>query len=349
MTLPRQSTRIFLAERPKGPISDRTFKLETTNLPTPAADQVVVRVDYVSLDPAEREWVDDTRSYFPPVQIGETMRAVAIGTVVEGNDQLKEGDTVHGFLGWTDYVVAPAKDLRKISPPEGATLIDFLGPLGLNGITAYFVCMPCPLGVEADEIDPPFPQGLLDIGKIKAGETLVVSGAAGATGSLACQIGKIKGARVIGLASTSKCSYLVDQLGVDAALDYTSPTFAKDFCETVGYFDVFFDNIGGEILDLALSRLKPYARVVLSGAISTYNSDGQHHGIKNYTQLIFQKVKMQGFICVDYVDRFAEAEAEITRWMNEGKLTYRYHVEQGLERCPEYFGLLFTGGNRGKL
>ncbi|GAB1524253.1 hypothetical protein RhiTH_007406 [Rhizoctonia solani] len=329
MTLPRQSTRIFLAERPKGPISDRTFKLETTNLPTPAADQVVVRVDYVSLDPAEREWVDDTRSYFPPVQIGETMRAVAIGTVVQGNDQLKEGDTVHGFLGWTEYVVAPAKDLRKISPPEGATLIDFLGPLGLNGITAYF--------------------GLLDIGKIKAGETLVVSGAAGATGSLACQIGKIKGARVIGLASTSKCSYLVDQLGVDAALDYTSPTFAKDFCDTVGYFDVFFDNVGGEILDLVLSRLKPYARVVLSGAISTYNSGGQHHGIKNYTQLIFQKVKMEGFICVDYVDRFAEAEAEITRWMNEGKLTYRYHVEQGLERCPEYFGLLFTGGNRGKL
>ncbi|KAF8671491.1 alcohol dehydrogenase [Rhizoctonia solani] len=320
MTLPRQSTRIFLAERPKGPISDRTFKLETTNLPTPAADQVVVRVDYVSLDPAEREWVDDTRSYFPPVQIGETMRAVAIGTVVQGNDQLKEGDTVHGFLGSLDRI---CRRSSKGSPKN--------------------------IAMKQMKLIPPSPQGLLDIGKIKAGETLVVSGAAGATGSLACQIGKIKGARVIGLASTSKCSYLVDQLGVDAALDYTSPTFVKDFCETVGYLDVFFDNVGGEILDLALSRLKPYARVVLSGAISTYNSGGQHHGIKNYTQLIFQKVKMEGFICVDYVDRFAEAEAEITRWMNEGKLTYRYHVEQGLERCPEYFGLLFTGGNRGKL
>ncbi|QRW21099.1 hypothetical protein RhiXN_06088 [Rhizoctonia solani] len=213
MTLPRQSTRIFLSERPNGPISDGTFKLATTVLPRPAVDQVVVRVDYISLDPAMRLWLDDARSYLPPIQIGETIRAPGVGTVVQGNSQLKEADTVYGFLGWAEYIIAPAKDLRKISdflsPPEGAAVTDFLGPLGFNGMSACF--------------------GLLSVGKIKAGETLVVSGAAGATGSLVCQIGKIKGARVIGLASTLKCSYLVNQLGVDAALDYTSPTFAKRF------------------------------------------------------------------------------------------------------------------------
>ncbi|KAF8698376.1 N-terminal domain of oxidoreductase, partial [Rhizoctonia solani] len=167
MTPPRQSTRIFLSERPNGPISDGTLKLATTVLPRPAVDQVVVRVDYVSMDPA-------MRSYRPPIQIGETIRAPGVGTVVQGNSQLKEADTVHDFLGWAEYIIAPAKDLRKISPPEGAAVTNFLGPLGFNGMTAYF--------------------GLLSVGKIKAGETLVVSGAAGATGSLVCQIGKIKGA-----------------------------------------------------------------------------------------------------------------------------------------------------------
>ncbi|KAF8732466.1 alcohol dehydrogenase, partial [Rhizoctonia solani] len=329
MTLPRQSTRIFLSERPNGPISDGTFKLATTVLPRPAVDQVVVRVDYISLDPAMRLWLDDARSYLPPIQIGETIRAPGVGTVVQGNSQLKEADTVYGFLGWAEYIIAPAKDLRKISPPEGAAVTDFLGPLGFNGMSAYF--------------------GLLSVGKIKAGETLVVSGAAGATGSLVCQIGKIKGARVIGIASTSKCSYLVNQLGVDAALDYTSPTFAKDFCDTVGYLDVFFDNVGGEILDLVLSRLKPYARIVLCGAISTYNSGGQHYGIKNYPQMIFQKARAEGFLATEYIDQYAEAEAEMFGWMNEGKLVYKYHIEEGLERCPEYLGLLFSGGNEGKL
>jgi NADPH-dependent curcumin reductase CurA len=189
----------------------------------------------------------------------------------------------------------------------------------------------------------------LEVGKIKAGETLVVSGAAGATGSLVCQIGKIKGAKVIGLASASKCAYLLDELGVDVALDYKSPTFARDFCAAVGYLDVFFDNVGGEILELALSRLKTHARVVLCGAISTYNAGDEHNGIKNYPELIFQRAKIGGFIALDYVSQFAEAEAEIANWMSEGKLKFKYHIEEGLEQCPQYLGLLFTGGNNGKL
>ncbi|CAE6378193.1 unnamed protein product [Rhizoctonia solani] len=312
MLFPKQCTRLFLAERPNGPIDDTTFKSETVPLSAPSADQVVVRVEYISMDPGAREWLDERRSYFPSVEIGETMRAVAIGTVAQGNEQLDEGDIVYGILSWAEYVVVPAKDLRKLSPPKGTTVVDFLGPLGFTGMTAYF--------------------GLLEVGKIKAGETLVVSGAAGATGSLVCQIGKMKGAKVIALASASKCAYLLDELGVDVALDYKSPTFARDFCAAVGYLDVFFDNVGGEILELALSRLKTHARVVLCGAISTYN-----------------RATIQGFINLDYVSRFAEAETEIAKWMNEGKLKFKYHIEEGLEQCPQYFGLLFTGGNNGKL
>jgi NADPH-dependent curcumin reductase CurA len=192
-------------------------------------------------------------------------------------------------------------------------------------------------------------QGLLDVGKIKAGETLVVSGAAGATGSLVCQIGKLKGAKVIALASASKCAYLVDELGVDAALDYKSPTFAKDFRDTVGYLDVFFDNVGGEILDLALTRLKKNARIVLCGAISAYNSAGQPEGIKNYLTLISQRAKIEGFIVFDYKDRYAEGETEMAKWIKEGKLKRKYQIEEGLEECPQHLGLLFSGGNTGKL
>ncbi|CAE6536288.1 unnamed protein product [Rhizoctonia solani] len=329
MSAPKQSARVFLSERPKGHISDKTFKSETATLPTPDADQVVVKVDYVSLDPAMRGWLNDTRSYVPPVQIGETMRAGAIGTIVHGNSQFKEGDIVQGTLGWAEYIVVSAKGLRKLSPPEGITAVDYLGPLGMTGMTAYF--------------------GLLDVGKIKAGDTLVVSGAAGATGSLVCQIGKLKGAKVIALASASKCAYLVNELGVDAALDYKSPTFVKEFRDTVGYLDVFFDNVGGEILDLALTRLKKNARIVLCGAISAYNSAGQPEGIKNYLTLISQRAKIEGFIVFDYQDRFAEGEAEMAKWIKEGKLKRRYQIEEGLEQCPQHLGLLFSGGNTGKL
>ncbi|KAF8751142.1 N-terminal domain of oxidoreductase [Rhizoctonia solani] len=310
MTLPRQSTRIFLSERPNGPISDGTFKLATTVLPRPAVDQVVVRVDYISLDPAMRLWLDDARSYLPPIQIGETIRAPGVGTVVQGNSQLKEADTVYGFLGWAEYIIAPAKDLRKISPPEGAAVTDFLGPLGFNGMSACF--------------------GLLSVGKIKAGETLVVSGAAGATGSLVCQNCKIKGARVIGLASTLKCSYLVNQLGVDAALDYTSPTFAKRFL-----------------------RYCRQTQAVRSDCLVWGDLDVQFWWAtlwdQNYPQMIFQKARAEGFLATEYIDQYAEAEAEMFGWMNEGKLVYKYHIEEGLERCPEYLGLLFSGGNEGKL
>ncbi|KAG9104843.1 hypothetical protein FRC06_008073 [Ceratobasidium sp. 370] len=329
MSVPKESKRVFLSERPKGPISDTTFKSEVIALPTPNDDQVIVRVDYVSLDPAMRGWLNDTRSYVPPVQIGETMRAGGIGTIVKGNNQLEPGDIVHGQLGWAEYVVVEAKTLRKLSPPEGSTAIDYLGPLGMTGMTAYF--------------------GLFEVGQVKAGETLVVSGAAGATGSLVCQLGKLKGAKVIAIASGPKCDYLVNELGVDAALDYKSPTFAQEFKDKVGYLDVFFDNVGGEILDLALTRLNKGARIALCGAISAYNSAGKPEGIKNYLSLISQRAKIEGFIVFDYKDKFAQGEADMAKWIKEGKLKRRYQVEEGLEQCPQHLGLLFSGGNTGKL
>lgn len=177
----------------------------------------------------------------------------------------------------------------------------------------------------------------------------MVSGAAGATGSLVCQLGKLKGAKVIAIASGPKCAYLTNELGVDAALDYKSPTFAKEFREKVGYLDVFFDNVGGEILDLALTRLKKGARIALCGAISAYNSAGQPEGIKNYLTLISQSAKIQGFIVFDYKERYPEGEAEMAKWIQEGKLKRKYQIEEGLEQCPQSLGLLFSGGNTGKL
>ncbi|KAJ1307478.1 hypothetical protein OPQ81_001577 [Rhizoctonia solani] len=328
---PKQSKRVLLAERPKGHITRTTFKSEITNLPTPDAGQVVVRVDYLSLDPAMRVWLNDDVTYVPPVKIGETMRGGGVGTVVQGNDQLKEGDVVYGTLAWAEYVVVPVQTLRRVVPPEGFGAIDYLGPLGTAGMTAYF--------------------GLLDVGKVKAGDTLVVTAAAGAVGSLVCQIGKLKGARVIGIASGPKCPWLIEDLGVDVALDYKSSTFTRDFYETVESIDVFFDNVGGEILDLALTRLNMGARIVLCGTVSTYNTNGleDSRGIKNYSSLIIQRAEIRGFVVYDYKEQYGEAEASIIGWIREGKLKRRYQIEDGLEQCPQHLGLLFSGGNTGKL
>ncbi|KAH7341823.1 alcohol dehydrogenase [Rhizoctonia solani] len=311
MTVPKQTRRVFLSERPRGHITEATFKNEITDLPTPTADQVVVRVDYVSLDPAMRVWLNGDVTYVPPVQIGETMRGGGVGTVVYGNDQFRKGDTVYGTLGWAEYVVVSAQTLRRLAPPEGFNAIDYLGFWGLS-----------------------------EVGKLKEGDTLVVTAAAGAVGHLVCQIGKLKGARVIAIASGPKCTWLTDELGVDAALDYKSPTFVKEFCETVGHLDVFFDNVGGEILDLALTRLNRGARVVLCGTIATYNADGleDSRGIKNYSYLIIQRAEVRGFVVHDYKERYREAEAKLVEWVKEGKLKRRYQIEAGLEQCPNTLG-----------
>ncbi|KAI6155694.1 hypothetical protein BKA82DRAFT_991302 [Pisolithus tinctorius] len=327
-------TRIVLRERPVADILPDTFETKTASKDdlVPGPNQAVVRVTYLSLDPAMRGWLRDTRSYLPPVQIGEVMRAAGLGVVVRvgSGSQFKEGDLVSGTVGWTAYVVLDDKKLQKITPPPGCTSLDFLNTLGLTGMTAYF--------------------GLHDVGKLKAGETLVVSGAAGAVGSLVCQLGKRAGARVIGIAgSPEKCAWVETELGVDKALNYKLPTFKQDFKDAVGYLDVYFDNVGGDILDLALTRLNKRARIALCGAISAYNSAESHQGLQNYMNLIAQRAKMEGFIIFDYASEYPRAIKELAVGLADGSIKRRFHIVEGLENAPNALLMLYSGANDGKL
>jgi len=328
-----QYTRIVLNERPIADITPTTFRTETVPFDLqPGPGEVLVQVNWISLDPAMRGWLRDTRSYTPPVQIGEVMRAMGLATVVKVGEgsKLQHGDVVSCVSGWAEYAIVKEEAAQKLHVPPGAQLLDFLGPLGVaGGITAYF--------------------GLLDVAKIKAGETLVVSGAAGSVGSLVCQFGKLHGARVIGIAGTDeKCRWLKEELKIDAAVNYKSPTFESDFKDAVGYLDVFFDNVGGAVLDLALTRLKKGARIALCGAISQYNAP-KPKGLSAYLNLISQRAKIEGFIVFDYADRFPEAVKDISKWIAEGRIMRKYHIVRGLEKAPEALPLLFTGGNTGKL
>jgi hypothetical protein len=334
--IPETYTRLVLDKRPEGLVTADTFKKETLKSEDLKASMgptdVLVSVDYISLDPAMRGWLKNERSYVAPVEIGEVMRAAGLGTVVAVGSEvsdIKVGDSVSGAPGWTELAKIPAKSLQVIKAPQGGVPLDFMGVLGMTGLTAYF--------------------GLTDIGEIKAGETLVVSGAAGATGSVVCQIGKIVGAKVIAIAgSDDKCQWLEQEVGVDKALNYKSPDFVKDFKQSVGYLDVYFDNVGGEILDLCLSRLNKNARIVMCGAISAYN-ETKPRGLQNYLSLIGQRAKMQGFIVMDYGARFGEARQKLAEWLAAGKLKRRFHIEKGLEGAPQYLNHLFEGKNTGKL
>jgi len=331
--MPSNFTRIVLRERPEADILPDTFESQTVSKDDLKAGpgEVVVQVTYLSLDPAMRGWLRDTRSYIPPVKVGEVMRAGGIGVVVEVGEgsTLTKGDMVYGTLGWTEFVVLKDAALRKITPPPGTTALDFLNMLGMTGMTAYF--------------------GLHDVGQLKPGETLLVSGAAGAVGSLVCQLGKRVGAKVVALAGTDeKCAWLRDELGVDVALNYKCSTFREDFKNAVGYLDVFFDNVGGEILDMALKRLNVGARIVLCGAISTYNSPTPR-GLENYLNLIGQRARMQGFIVFDYASQFPSAIADLAVGLVDGTLKHKFHIVKGLENAPKALLMLFSGDNSGKL
>lgn len=330
---PANYTQIVLNERPITDITPTTFRIEKVPVsPKPGAGEILVQVNWLSLDPAMRGWLRDARSYAPPVQIGEVMRSAGLATVVEVGEgsNLQIGDVVQCSPGWTEFAVLKEKDARKLEIPPGGQSLDFLGPLGIGGgVTAYF--------------------GLLDVAKIKAGETLVVSGAAGSVGSVACQIGKIYGAKVIGIAgSDDKCRWLKEELKIDAALNYKSATFHDEFKDAVGYLDVFFDNVGGDILDFALTRLNKGARIALCGAISQYNAT-KPKGISSYLNLIAQRSKLEGFLVFDYADRYVEAFTNLTKWISEGRIVRKFHIVEGLEKAPEALPLLFSGGNTGKL
>ncbi|KZP31738.1 NAD(P)-binding protein [Athelia psychrophila] len=330
---PTQFSKIILRSRPVADIiPSENFQMEHAPLSSlvPGAKQVLVKVTYLSLDPAMRGWLRDERSYMPPVQIGETMRAGGLGVVVKAGEGSKfaEGDTISGFVGWAEYAVVDDDTSTKVEPPKGTDALDFLNTLGFPGLTAYF--------------------GLNDIGRAKKGETLVVSGAAGAVGSVVCQLGKRLGCTVIAIAgSPDKCEWLEKDLGVDKALNYKSPTFHEDWA-ALGYLDVFFDNVGGDILDFALTRLNRDARIVLCGCISQYNA-AKPAGITAYSNLIAQRASMTGFGVFGFAERYPEAIADIGAGVADGSIKRKFHIVDGLAQAPEALCLLFTGGNTGKL
>jgi NADPH-dependent curcumin reductase CurA len=323
---------IRLAARPVGLPKSSDWSHTEEQVPEPGEGQALVKVLYVSLDPAMRGWMNEGRSYIAPVGVGDVMRALAAGRVVASNHpKLAVGDHVTGLLGAQEYAVVSGDALGKVDA-ELAPLPTYLGTLGMPGMTAYF--------------------GLLEIGRPAEGETVVVSGAAGAVGGVVGQIAKLKGARAIGIAGgAEKCRYVVEDLGFDAAIDYKAQDVAEGLREHCPQgIDVYFDNVGGEILDAALARLARHARVVICGAISQYNATGAMAGPSNYMSLLVNHASMTGFVVSDYGDRYLEGVREMTGWLAEGKIVSREDVATGgLERFPETLLRLFEGGNIGKL
>jgi NADPH-dependent curcumin reductase CurA len=320
-----------LIARPVGMVKRSDFEFITVPAGEPGPGEVLVRVLYLSLDPAMRGWMNAGKSYIAPVGLGEVMRAGGIGRVVKSNDpSLAAGDLVVGMTGIQDYVVSKAAGLTKVEP-RLAPLPRYLGALGMPGLTAYF--------------------GLLDIGRPKEGETVVVSAAAGAVGAVVGQIAKINGCRVVGIAGgAAKCSYIVDELGFDAAVDYKSEDVRKALVEHCPKgIDIYFDNVGGEILEIALSLLARRARVIICGAISQYNSATGTVGPRNYMSLLVNHALMEGFVVFDYAERYPEGMKALAGWTIEGKLKAREDVVDGLETFPETLLKLFRGENFGKL
>jgi NADPH-dependent curcumin reductase CurA len=309
------------------------FEIAEVDMPAPGEGEALVKVLQVSLDPAMRGWMSDAPSYLPPVGLGEVMRAGTAGVVVESNsDKLAPGDHVVGVLGVQEHAVANADGLQKVDT-EMARLATFLGALGMPGLTAYF--------------------GLTEVGDLAEGDTVVISGAAGAVGSVAGQIAKAKGAaNVVGIAGgPEKCAWLVDELGFDAAIDYKSEKVGRRLHELCpDGINVYFDNVGGEILDAALANLAWGARVIICGAISQYNAEGGMTGPKNYMMLLVKRSRMQGFLVFDYVKQYRDALKEMGGWLTEGKLQAReVIVEGGLEDFQPTLMQLFRGENTGKL
>ena len=338
---------VVLSKRPKDNIvPGETFKLERKPVPTKASlndGEVIFETRYLSIDPAMRGWLNDTRSYIPPVKIGEVMRGQTIGIIkASKSPEYPVGSVAVGTTGWSELAVAKAKHLQKANIPRGGQLTDALSVLGnpssnvsikadrigTTGLTAYF--------------------GILDVGKVKAGDFVVVSGAAGATGSVVGQIAKLKGARVLGLAGSDDKVTWLKELGFDDALNYKDKDFFKKFrAATKDLIDVFFDNVGGDILDLALSRAKAHSRFVICGGISQYNSS-KPQGPKNYLMIISMRIRMEGFIVFDYEDQYPKALRELAQWLSEGKIKRKETIVRGgLSKAEKALTDLYNGINTG--
>jgi NADPH-dependent curcumin reductase len=330
----RRNRQIVLARRPRGAVSADCFDVTEHDVPPLAAGEALLEVRYLGIDPTIRGWLDERGNYMPGVEIGECVRSNGVGVVVETNnpEEYPLGRAFMHLTGWQQYCVVTANPFPPITMvPEAVQLTDVLGALGHIGITAYV--------------------GVLRVARPQPGETFLVSAAASGVGSIAGQIAKMQGARVIGIAgSAEKCAWLVDDLGFDACIDYKTEDVAARIKELVpGGVDVFFDNVGGELLDTVLRRLALRARVVLCGDISTYDVDVPPTPLRNVRYLMGKRARMEGFNTLDHWDHYEEAAGQLAAWLAEGKLRTREHVLEGLDRAPEALVRLFRGDHLGKL
>ncbi len=321
-----------LAAHPVGLIKDSDFQWVETPVAPLQDGEVLVHHQYLSLDPTNRGWAGEEDTYLPAVRIGEVMRGGGIGVVEESrNPNFQEGDIVQGLFGWQEYFTSNGETLNKLPIIPGLPMTAYLGLFSHIGATAYF--------------------GLLEIGNPQAGETLVVSTAAGAVGSLVGQIGKIKGCHVVGLTgSDEKCKWITEELGYDAAINYKTENLAaslKQHCPNG--IDVYFENVGGKILDAVLLQINKHARIALCGLISQYNATEPVPGPYNFVQLLIKSARLEGFIVMDFMHRAQEAFQELGKWYMEGKLKYRVDLVEGLDQTVKAVNKLFDGSNQGKL
>jgi NADPH-dependent curcumin reductase CurA len=331
MAIIMKNRKIILKSRPAGQVVQENFELTEEELGDPDKGDILVKSNYVSVDPYMRNRMNSFKSYVAPYKVGQVIEGDATGCVIRSNsDRFREGDIVHGSWGWQENAIVKENSLTRINPdmaPESA----YLGVLGLTGLTAYF--------------------GLLEIGQPSVGETVVVSGAAGSTGSIVGQIARIQGCRVVGIAgSDQKCKLLEKKLGFDAAINYKShPNVRKPLMKVCpDGVDIYFDNVGGDISDSVIYLINNFARIVLCGQISQYNQARMATGPRLQSLLLIHRVKMQGFIVFDYREKYDEAMARLADWLNSGLLTSQENIIRGFEQIPAAFIGLFEGENIGK-
>ena len=331
--MPTLNRQYLLASHPQELITSEGLKLTEIELPPLQDGQALARVKYLSMDPTMRVWMADVPQYMPPVKIGEVMRSLGMAEIIESrHPDFKKGDKIVGLTGLQEYVLIYSSvphSFQKLPSVPFLSDTNFLGTLGHNGLTAYF--------------------GLLEIGKPQSGETLVVSGAAGATGSIAGQLGKIHGCRVVGIAGTDeKCKWIKDELGFDAAINYKQPDWKQQLAAaTPKGVDINFENVGGEIMDAVLDRMNLHGRVVLCGLISGYTR--QDPSLSSFGRVLVKRLRVEGFIILDYASRFMEAGQKLGMWKMTAKLKSRETIVKGLEKAPEAINMLFRGDNIGKL
>jgi NADPH-dependent curcumin reductase CurA len=330
MPTPATHRQWLINDRPLGrPLQDGDFKLVESPVRAPGPGEVLLKTRYLGFDPAQKGWMENIGGYVAPTEIGEVMRGSGLGEVIESNHpRYKPGDLVAGMLCWQEYPTISGDGLEKIKDAELATA--YLGALGTTGMTAYF--------------------GFIRVGKPQPGDTVVVSGAAGATGSMVGQIARIMGCRVIGIAGgAEKCAWIVNECGYDAAIDYKSENVRDRLNELCpGGIDVVFDNVGGSILDDMLSRIAMHARVVICGGISRYTVGKMPAGPQNYFNLIFMRATMAGFIVLDWMSEYPLARRRMTQWIREDRIRFKEDIQQGFENTPRTLMRLFQGENFGK-